>query len=154
MRKSIFYTVIGIVVVFVAVCAFFLIHQSSDPIKISNAKDYSRLKVKKAKAKKFRKLSGKIFKCKKDEKLYAIFKRYKDSSRPKELMCIFTKDSFSNNNVIHPIKDSVRNRKPGIIFNDIIDVNSIIKKKEKTFYNNGIIMGHDNTDSLLEYKFK
>ena len=62
MRKSIFYTVIGIVVVFVAVCTFFLIHQSSAPIKISNAKDYSRLKVKKAKAKKFRKLSGKIFK--------------------------------------------------------------------------------------------
>lgn len=156
MRKNIIYTIIGIVVIFIVACVYFTKTQLNATHRSCRVKDYSNIKVKKARPKKFNKRNGKIFKCKKDEKLYAVFRRYKDSSKPKELLFVFTKGSFSDNGKgeVNFIREVKVEGKPGIIFKDSTDVNAIIKRKNNAYYNGKMIRSHVDDNSLLEHKFK
>ena len=156
MRKNIIYTIVGIVIVFVATYVYFTKNSTNTIHRLCQVKDYSNINVKKAKPKKFNKRNGKIFKCKKDEKLYAVFRRYKDSSKPKELLFVFTKGSFSDNGkgVVNFIREVKVEGKPGIIFKDSTDVNAIIKRKDNAYYNGKMIRNHVDDNSLLEHKFK
>lgn len=156
MRKIIICTIIGIVIVFIATCVYFTKDQPNTIHSSCQIKDYPNIKVKKAKPKKFSKRNGKIFKCNKDEKLYAVFRRYKDSSKPKELLFVFTKGSLFDNEkgVVNFIREIKVARKPGIIFKDSTDVNAIIKQKNNVHYNGKMIRSHVDDNSLLEHKFK
>ncbi len=157
MCKNIIYTIIGVVIVFIATCSIYFIQNPTNTVHRScQVNDYSNIKVKKARPKKFNKRNGKIFKCKKDEKLYAVFRRYKDSSKPKELLFVFTKGSFSDNGKgeVNFIREVKIEGKPGIIFKDSTDVNAIIKRKDNAYYNGKMIRSHVDDNSLLEHKFK
>jgi len=155
MRKNLIYTVCSVIIVSSIIYLYFACNDFFSTDQVERKTVYSNMKAKKAKPKKLGKTQGKFYKSKKDDKMYAVFKRYKDSSKEKRLLFVFKKGSFLNDGkIMMNITKELKIQKPGVIFHDTTDIDTLVKPQESILYNGTIIHSSHDDNSLLEQKFK